>query len=190
MAWAIVPSPKSNEQIEKFIEASDCLSEAIGDAPRTCSEWLAKMKSAQQALTFKAPRFQGGYLLPWFVRGYMLDLMHQSRVLHLEVDDQISLRGFCSMNPDMKGVVSRIHMSSIKRKVQAKSVKELLTKISTDKFRPELLSMHCCLAADPGFHEKDFDNFRVGAWLTAASELTQEHGVEPHVVLVAQRCRK
>ena len=62
-------------------------------------------------------------------------------------------------------------------------------KISTDKFRPEFLSMHGCFAADRGFQEKDFDNFRVGAWLMAASELTQEQGVEPHVVLVAQRCR-
>ena len=50
--------------------------------------------------------------------------------------------------------------------------------------------MYCCFAADRGFRDEDFDGFKVGAWLTATSEMMREHGIEPHVALVAARCRE
>ena len=49
--------------------------------------------------------------------------------------------------------------------------------------------MYCCFAEDTGFKDEDFDNFDLHVWLSMASELHAETGVEPHPALVAQRVR-
>ena len=80
-------------------------------------------------------------------------------------------------------------MRQLKRHEQGQCAKKLLRKISTAAFLAELLSMHCCVAADRGLCDEDFISFKVGKWLKSASELMQELGLEPHVALVAQRSR-
>ena len=176
--------------LTKFVEGVDRLVKAVGQAPRTCSEWRSKMRKVSKALGRRStPRLAGNYLRRWSTRGFMIDLMRQSRVRRLQVDTALTLSGFLRMNPDQHGVLNRIYMRCLKRGDDVDSVNAFVRHFSVKPIRVELLSMYCCFADDVGFQDNDFHNFNLEAWLAAATELRAETGVEPHPVFVAKRVR-
>ena len=197
--WEIgtVPIADRRKTCERFIKTCDAIVAAVGQAPRTCSEWASKMNNAQAAITekalgFRPPMISGNYLTAWFIRSYMTDLMHESRVSCLKIDAEISVRAFVNMNPDQKSVLKRFQMKfwRSKAKKDVSNTRQFVASISRHAVRPELVSMMACFSCDKGFRVDDFKNFKVAEWLCKATELKSTSGLEPHYVHIAKALRK
>ena len=184
-AWRVLPTAGSTRKLQRFIKAVDAVVASMGDAPKTCSDYCEKMRAARKALKpCKSPLINGSYLAVWYLRGYLLDLMHAARVPSLKMDGDLSVRSYATMNPDQKGCLQRLLMFFWKRQEPIRTVRQFLAKFG--KCPPELLSMVCCLAVDVGFREDTFKPFRLASWCRAAESMHECIGIEPHVALVSQ----
>ena len=179
VAWVLTPTADCEERLENYITTWDYVLEAIGDCPRTVSEWAEKQKACRKAPA--SPHMSGDYMLPWTVRSYMLALMTRTKVPALRVDPAATVNMLVNMNPDMSNslvrIRSRLTVTEGQREV---SVRDFLKKIGSGK--PELASMWLCFAGDRGLKKTDFSTFSLRRWQEAAESLYFQHSVHPHPV--------
>ena len=132
--WAIVQHRRQKRKLKQFLEACDAVVAAVGDAPRTLTEYATKMRDAREALTkrqlgFRPPLLNGSYLGVWFLRAHIIGLMYKSRIQKLTIDGDITMSAFLSMNPDQKQHLQSLYMHVLKKFGLSKraSVQELLS---------------------------------------------------------------
>ncbi len=182
------------QKIEYFIVGWDTVAPHLATPPLKCDDWCSRVKSSLQSLRglrFKVPRLprpastaDDKYTTLWTLRACMLLRMRQARVTELPVGD-VSLRRFCTMNPDESHHVKRIYHAN---KAHIKSTRDLVRLCGAE--RPELLSMELCLASDRGLDNVDIHNIDVNQWRCVKSKLKAKIGMNPHIAVIAKHIVK
>lgn len=193
-AWVIRPSADCAAGLVKFIAGCDVLVKAVGDAPDTVSSWIEKMtavKNGIDKLKFKVPRLSGVYLVPWFGRSYMDDLMAMAGAPMLRCDDQASIAKFCTMNPDQSNHLDKLRHCLIKQGEDVSTLRKFVKALGLTGYPLQYVSMLLCFCGDRGFRNADFADFNVAKWMAGADALLalDDAKLEPLYVLVAQKCR-
>ena len=178
--WVIAEASDVADRIAKFIATADFFAKALEKAPRTVSQWSAKMEAALKAPP--CPHVGRGrrYMRMWHVRCYMLCRMHAQGIAKLSVDQSCTLNSLVYLNPDMSGGLKRIRSHFQNQGLQL-TTKQFIQHLGAK--RPELLSMWSCFAIDPGFQMSEFTSFNAEQWHAAADRMLKETKVPPHLAV-------
>lgn len=148
--------------------------------------FLGKLPFAPPILKFRSAKC--GYLTGWALRAYLLDIMSMAGN-KLVVDPGVSMTSLMSMNPDKKSHLPRLQKMFLQSEGWEKVKPADFCKALGTGQRPELLSFFACFAGDVGFQDSDFEDFQARKWWQFAETYFNDHGLEPHPVIVAQGLR-
>jgi hypothetical protein len=196
LKWCIADTDdlimESHRRLIDFIETWDPVASEISKAPETCLEYKQLMVRGRALLQEGGSfRLRGGYLEPWTIRAYLVDLMFEEGRHQLRSPNELTVLEFFVMNgPDAKGNFHKLYSAFRQEKGRVpKSVTEFLSWLKVPGCLLPFLSMWLCFACDRGLTAADFEEFDVDVWNDVARKYKKQHKLRGHCAIIAAQVR-